>query len=106
MTVRTKLILAYVPVVLFIGLDIWAFATGTYASDRDRVLPYYFAFLAFATMAPAIIAAHRDHSQFIGVWLVDLLGTPLLCIGWFAALIWAFLDPARRQPRMNTDRHE
>ena len=97
MTLTAKKVFAYVPVALFWALDWWAFTTGTYASERDKILPYYFALLSFLYMLPAIIAAHRDHSHFLGVWFVDLLGTPLFLVGWFIAIIWAFIDPKRKQ---------
>jgi hypothetical protein len=96
----TKRVLTYTPIALFLVLDIWAFATGTYASDRDRILPFYFAAIAFLYMLPSIIACHRNHSQFLGVWLADILGTPLFLIGWFIALIWAFVDPKRNRHRL------
>jgi hypothetical protein len=51
----------------------------------------------FAYMLPAIIAAHRDHSHFLGVWLVDFLGTLVFLLGWFIGIIWAFVDPKREQ---------
>ena len=92
----TKIVLTYTPVALALVLDVWAFSTGTYSSDRDRILPYLFAFYAFLYMLPAIIACHRDHSHFFAIWLIDLLGTPLFLIGWIVALIWAFIDPKRR----------
>jgi len=98
MTITTKKLFAYVPVVFFWALDWWAFTTGNYASERDKILPFYFAVLIFLYMLPAIIAAHRNHSYFLGVWLVDLLGTPIFLVGWFIAIIWAFLDPKRKQP--------
>jgi hypothetical protein len=96
----TKRVLTYTPIALFLVLDIWAFATGTYASDRDRILPFYLAVIAFLYMLPSIIACHRNHSRFLGVWLVDILGTPLFLIGWFIALIWAFVDPKRNRHRL------
>ena len=88
----TKKVLAYGPIVPFLALDLWAFSTGTYASERDKILPYLFAVYIFLYMLPAIIAAHRNHSHFVGVWLLDLLGTPFFLIGWFISLIWAFID--------------
>jgi hypothetical protein len=48
-------------------------------------------------MLPAIIACHRDHSHFLAVWLIDLLGTPLFLIGWVGALVWAFIDPKQKR---------
>jgi hypothetical protein len=48
-------------------------------------------------MLPAIIAAHRDHSHFLGVWLVDFLGTLAFLVDWFVAIIWASVDPKRKQ---------
>jgi hypothetical protein len=47
-------------------------------------------------MLPAIIACHRNHSHFFAIWLIDLLFTPLFLVGWIAALVWAFIDPKRR----------
>ena len=96
MTITTKKVFAYVPVASFWALDWWAFTTGTYASERDKILPFLFAVLIFLYMLPAIIAAHRDHSHFLGIWLVDLLGTLVFLVGWFIAIIWAFVDPQRR----------
>ena len=96
MTITTKKVFAYVPVASFWALDWWAFTTGTYASERDKILPFLFAVLIFLYMLPAIIAAHRDHSHFVGIWLVDLLGTLVFLVGWFIAIIWAFVDPKRR----------
>ena len=97
MTPVSKRILTYTPIALFLALDIWASTTGTYASERDRFLPWLFAAYAFLYMVPSIIACHRDHSKFIWVWLVNVLGTPLFLIGWIAALIWAFIDPKKNQ---------
>ena len=91
-----KKVFAYAPVIVLWGIDLWAFSTGTYASDRDKIFPYYFALLSFLYMLPAIIAAHRDHSHFLALWLVDLLGTFLFLVGWFVALLWAFIDPRRK----------
>lgn len=88
----TKILLTYIPIGLVLLLDIWAFSTGTYASPRDKVLPYWFAVCAVLYMLPAIIACHRDHSHFFAIWLIDLLGTPLFLIGWVVALVWAFID--------------
>jgi len=96
-TTTAKKAFAYIPVVLFWALDYWAFTTGSYASERDKILPVYFAVLVFLYMLPAIIAAHRDHSHFFGIWLVDLLGTPIFLVGWFIAMVWAFVDPKRKQ---------
>jgi hypothetical protein len=93
----TKRLLTYIPIYLALMLDVWAFSTGTYASDRDRILPYWFGVCAILYMLPAIIACHRDHSHFLGVWLIDLLGTPLFLIGWVGALVWAFIDPKRKR---------
>ena len=90
-----KIFLTYTPIALFLILDVWAFTTGTYASDRDRILPYLFAIYAFLYMLPAIIACHRNHSHFFAIWLIDLLGTPLFLVGWIVALVWAFIDPKR-----------
>lgn len=97
MTPLTKKIFAYAPVAFLWGLDLWASSTGTYASERDKIFPYYFALLSFLYMLPAIIAAHRDHSHFLLLWLVDVLGTLLFLVGWFVALIWAFIDPRRKR---------
>jgi uncharacterized membrane protein len=72
MRTTTKKAFAYVPVVFFWALDWWAFTTGSYASEKDKVLPFLFAVLVFLYMLPAIIAAHRDHSHFLSVWFVDL----------------------------------
>jgi len=72
MTTTTKKAFAYVPVVFFWALDWWAFTTGSYASEKDKVLPFLFAVLVFLYMLLAIIAAHRDHSHFLSVWFVDL----------------------------------
>jgi hypothetical protein len=91
----TKRILTYAPVALFIVLDLWATTTGTYASDRDRILPYLFALYSFLYMLPSIIACHRNHSQFLWIWLVNLFGTPLFLVPWIGALIWAFIDPKK-----------
>lgn len=98
MNAGIKKLMAYTPVAAFWIVDAWAFATGTYASERDKILPYLFAVLIFIYMLPAINAAHRDHSQFIWIWLIDIFGTPFFLIGWVVALIWAFIDPRRRQP--------
>src|SRR5437588_13117410 len=95
MTITTKKVFAYVPVASFWALDWWAFTTGSYAREQDKILPFLFAVLIFAYMLPAIIAAHRDHSHFLSIWLVDFLGTPVFLVGWFIALIWAFVDPKR-----------
>ena len=97
MTTTAKKVIAYIPVALFWALDWWAFTTGSYASERDKILPFLFAVLIFVYMLPAIIAAHRNHSHFLGVWLVDLLGTPIFLVGWFIALIWAFIDSKRKE---------
>jgi Superinfection immunity protein len=94
----TRLLLTYTPIGLVLILDAWAFSTGTYASDRDRILPYWFAICAFLYMAPAIIACHRNHSRFFAIWLIDLVFTPLFLVGWIGALIWAFIDPKRTSP--------
>ena len=96
-TRNAKKVFAYIPVVFFWAMDWWAFTTGSYASERDKILPFLFAVLIFVYMLPAIIAAHRDHSHFLGVWLVDLLGTPVFPVGWFIAIVWAFVDPKRKQ---------
>lgn len=93
MSPTAKKIMAYAPAAIFLTLDVWAFSTGTYASERDKLLPYYFAGLSILYMLPAIIAAHRNHSHFVAIWIVDLLGTFIFLIGWFIALVWAFLDP-------------
>ena len=77
MTITTKKVFAYVPVAFFWAQDCWAFTTGSYASERDKILPFLFAVLIFLYMLPAIIAAHRNHSHFLSVWFVNLLGTPL-----------------------------
>jgi hypothetical protein len=95
MTTTTKKAFAYVPVAFFWALDWWAFTTGSYASEKDKVLPFLFAVLVFLYMMPAINAADRDHSQFLSVWLVDLLGTPLFLFGWLIDLMWAFIDSKR-----------
>jgi hypothetical protein len=92
----TKIFLTYTPITLALILDVWAFSTGTYASDRDRILPYLFAIYAFLYMLPAIIACHRNHSHFFAIWLIDLLLTPLFLVGWIVAIVWAFIDPKRR----------
>ena len=47
-------------------------------------------------MLPSIIAAHRDHSQFVWLWLTNVIGDALFCVGWIAAVIWALMDPAKR----------
>jgi hypothetical protein len=91
----TKLLLTYAPIGVVLILDVWAFTTGTYASDRDKTLPYWFAVWAFLYMLPAIIACHRNHSHFFAIWLIDLLFTPLFLLGWIVALVWAFIDPKR-----------
>jgi hypothetical protein len=93
----SKRILTYTPIALFLALDGWAATTGTYASNRDRVLPWLFAIYAFLYMLPSIIACRRDHSKFFWVWLVNVLGAPLFLIGWIAALIWAFVDPEKKR---------
>ena len=94
----TRLLLTYTPIGLVLILDAWAFSTGTYASDRDRILPYWLAICAFLYMLPAIIACHRNHSRFFAIWLIDLVFTPLFLVGWIGALIWAFIDPKRTRP--------
>ena len=94
---KIRIVLTYAPIALVLILDVWAFSTGTYASDRDRILPYLFAIYAFLYMLPAIIACHRNHSHFFAIWLIDLLGTPVLLVGWIVALVWAFIDPKRRR---------
>jgi hypothetical protein len=96
-----KKIFAYAPVVVLWGIDFWAASTGTYASERDKIFPYYFALLSFLYMLPAIIAAHRNHSNFLSLWIVDLFGTFLFLVGWFVALIWAFIDPKRKRAAPN-----
>ena len=93
---NTRITLTYAPIALVLILDVWAFGTGTYASDRDKILPYLFASYAFLYMLPAIIACHRNHSHFFAIWLIDLVGTPLFLVGWIVALVWAFIDPKRR----------
>ena len=92
----TRVLLTYTPIGLVLILDVWAFSTGTYASDRDRILPYWFAVCAFLYMLPAIIACHRNHSHFFAIWVIDLLFTPLFLVGWIAALVWALVDPKCR----------
>lgn len=94
----TKVLLAYAPIAFVLILDVWAFSTGTYASNQDRILPYWFATCAFLYMVPAIIACHRNHSHFFAIWLIDLLLTPIFLVGWIAALVWAFIDPKRTSP--------
>lgn len=95
MTRATKKVLAYAPLGAFLVLDVWAFTTGTYASERDRVLPYLFFGYALLYMLPSIIAAHRDHSRFGLLWTVNFFGGALFCAGWAVAVIWAFVDPKR-----------
>jgi Superinfection immunity protein len=95
MKLTARIFLTYTPIALVLILDVWAFSTGTYASDRDRVLPYWFGLCAFLYMLPAIIACHREHSHFLAIWLIDLLFTPLFLVGWIVALIWAFIDRKR-----------
>ena len=90
-----RVLLTYSPIALVLILDVWAFSTGTYASERDKILPFWFAICAFLYMVPAIIACHRNHSHFFAIWMINLLFTPLFLIGWIAALVWAFIDPKR-----------
>ena len=91
MTATHKKIFAYAPVVVLWSIDLWAASTGTYASERDKIFPYYLALLSFLYMLPAIIAAHRDHPHFVNLWLVDFLGSFVFLVGWFVSLIWAFI---------------
>ena len=95
----TRVLLAYSPIALVLILDVWAFSTGTYASDRDRILPYWFAICAFLYMVPAIIACHRNHSRFFAIWLIDLLFTPLFLIGWIADLGLGLYRPETQEPK-------
>lgn len=92
----SRIVLTYTPVGLVLILDVWAFSTGTYASDRDILLPYWFGICAFLYMLPAIIACHRAHSHFFAIWVIDLLFTPLFLVGGIVALVWAFIDPKRK----------
>lgn len=46
-------------------------------------------------MLPSLIAAYRNHPQFMAIWAINVVGAWFVGIGWLVALIWSLVNPAQ-----------
>lgn len=54
-----------------------------------------FVIAIFIYFFPAMVAGHREHSQGLAIFVLNLL-TGWTALGWVAALVWACTNTGRR----------
>ena len=83
--------IAFGPMALAAGITVVAFITGENSAKGVFGVSVFITLLWMPYLLPSYIAAKKDHQNFNGILLVNIL-TGMSVIGFVAALIWAFND--------------